>query len=392
MKRLWLVIVSLMVLMGNYGQNSVKYVLEEIESNNTTLLALQKQIEAQKLGNKTGIYLPNPEVEFGHLWGNPSEIGNENSFAITQSMDFPTAYRHRNRISNLENQNLDIFYNSERIKVLLEAKKLIVNLSYYNALSSNYAYRVEIAEEIASFYQKLFDQGKISAIERNQVYLDLLSCINEKKEIDIERKALLKRLISLNGGKEIQYEATEILLSPLPLNFNEWYAEIENNSPSLQYLNQQIEISRQQVKLNKALSLPQLSASYSDERVLGEKLQGITIGLSIPLWENKNSIKQAKANVLSNEFSLEDNKIQFYNRLQSLFEKATLLFDAATRYRETLTLYNNETMLKKALETGEISLLNYLYQVETYYDAYNNMLELERDYSLTEAELTAISL
>lgn len=392
MKKLWLIITSLIVLMGSYSQNNINNILEEIESNNTTLLALQKKIEVQKLGNKTGIYLPNPEIEFGYLWGNPSEIGNENSFAITQSMDFPTAYGLKNRISNLENQNLDILYNSERIKVVLEAKQLIVNLSYYNAVSSNYAHRVRIAEEIASSYQKMFNQGEINANERNQVYLDLISCINEKRIIDIERKSLLNRLITLNGGKEIQYEATEILLSPLPLNFNKWYADIKNNSPSLQHLTQQIEISRQQVKLNKALSLPKLSAGYSDERILGEKLQGITVGISIPLWENKNSVKQAKADVLSNEYSLEDNKLRFYNRLQSLFEKASSLLDTALKYRQALASYSNELMLRKALEAGEIPLLDYLYQIEAYYDAYNKMLEVERDYSLAEAELTALSL
>ena len=49
-------------------------------------------------------------------------------------------------------------------------------------------------------------------------------------------------------------------------------------------------------------------------------------------------------------------------------------------------------MLRKALEAGEISLLNYLLQIEAYYDAYNSMLEVERDYALAEAELTAVSL
>jgi hypothetical protein len=31
-------------------------------------------------------------------------------------------------------------------------------------------------------------------------------------------------------------------------------------------------------------------------------------------------------------------------------------------------------------------------QIENYYDAYNNMLEVERDYALAEAELSAIAL
>ena len=77
MKRLCLVLLSFIIFKVSYAQNNLEYLLQEIESNNTTLSALQKQVEAQKLGNKTGIYLPNPEVEFSNLWGNPSEIGNE---------------------------------------------------------------------------------------------------------------------------------------------------------------------------------------------------------------------------------------------------------------------------------------------------------------------------
>jgi len=38
------------------AQNSIDDVLLEIEKNNTTLLALRKNADAKKLGNKTGIY------------------------------------------------------------------------------------------------------------------------------------------------------------------------------------------------------------------------------------------------------------------------------------------------------------------------------------------------
>src|SRR5690554_7190896 len=143
MKKNGLTILILMVSIVSYAQNSMEHILHEIESNNTTLLSLQKQVEAHKLGNKSGIYLPNPEVEYTHLWGTPIEIGNESTFAITQSMDFPTAYGHRNKISNMQNQNLDLLYSSERINLLLQAKQLIINLTYYNALSKDYENRSE---------------------------------------------------------------------------------------------------------------------------------------------------------------------------------------------------------------------------------------------------------
>lgn len=392
MNRILIILTSLLAITYSYAQKSIESILQEIESNNTTLIALQKEIEAQKLGNKTGIYLPNPEVEFGYLWGNPVEIGNENSFAISQSMDFPTSYGYRKNISNLENQNLDLFYNSERINILLEAKKVLINLAYFNALSVDYEDRVRIAEEISVSYQKMFEKGEIGALEKNQVYMDLINCINEKEKIDIERNSLQNQLIALNGGKEILYEVTKIPHYPLPLNFDEWYTETASLSPALKYLNQQIEISKQQVKLNRALALPKLTAGYADERILGEKLQGITIGITIPLWENKNSIKQSKADVVSYKLSLEDNKLKYFNRLQNLYEKSVSLYKNATKYRQALDSYNSQSLLIKALEAGEITLLNYLYQLEAYYDSSNNLLEFERDYALAVAELTAVTL
>lgn len=392
MKKIIIGVISIMVMLPIAAQTEMKLLLEHIEKNNTTLQALQKQVDAQKLGNKTGIYLPNPEVEFGYLWGNPEEIGNERSFSITQSIDFPTAYGYRSKISNMENQNLDMIYNSERINVLWHAKQLAINLTYYNALSKDYENRVEIAKEIAESYQKMYEESTIDILERNQVFMDLITCVNEKEKIDVERKSLLNELKALNGGIEIVFDETVIPVNPLPADFNEWYLKAESISPSLKYLNQQIEIRRQQVKLNQALSLPKLSAGYADERILGEKLQGITIGVSIPLWENKNVVKQAKADIISSEYSLEDNKLQYYNRLQNLFNKSVGLQSTAVKYRQALSSYNSVPMLRKALEAGEISLLNYLLQIEAYYDAYNSMLEVERDYALAEAELTAVSL
>lgn len=392
MRKILFTLLFLCILIPVNAQNGIEKILQEVEANNTTLQALQKQVEAQKLGNKTGIWLPNPEITFGRLWGTPPEIGNQNDFGITQSFDFPTVYAHRNKLAGMENQNIDRLYQSERINTLLRAKQVIIELAYNNALSEDYTRRMEIAQTITDSYQKKFDLGEVNAIERNKVYMNLISCISKKEKIDIARQALLNELKSLNGGKEIQFNETDIPITPLPSDFNEWYAATESKSPALQYLSKQVDISKQQVKLRRAEGLPKLSAGYASERILGEKLQGVVIGISIPLWENKNSVKQAKAEVLSSESALEDNRIQFYNRLQSLFNQSVGLRETAQKYRDALSSYSNEPLLRKALDAGEISLLDYLLEAAFYYDAFNNMLEAERDYALAMAELTAIEL
>jgi cobalt-zinc-cadmium efflux system outer membrane protein len=392
MKKILFVLFSLCILFVAQAQNGIDKILQEIETNNTSLLALQKQIEAQKLSNKTGISLPNPEVTYSHLWGTPREIGNQKEFGVTQSFDFPTVFGHQKRLVEMENQNLDFYYQSERMNTLLRAKQIIIELTYNNALSDHYAKRVETARIIADSYQKKFEQGETNAIERNKIQLNFITCVNKKEKIDIEREALRNELKSLNGGKEIQYNETENPLYPLPPDFNEWYVAVELKNPILQYLSKQIDIKKQQVKLSRAQGLPKFSAGYVSERILGQKLEGVAVGISIPLWENKNNVKQAKAGVRSSETSLEDGKIQYYTKLQTLFNQSSSLQETAQKYRNAISSYSNEPLLRKALDAGEISLLEYLLEVEFYYDAFNNMLEVERDYALTVSELTAIEL
>ena len=90
------------------AQDRYAAVLQRIETNNITLAALREQTEAQKIENRTGIYISNPEVEFNYLWGNPAAIGRRTDLAVTQSFDFPTAYGHRRNIGDLQSRSQKI--------------------------------------------------------------------------------------------------------------------------------------------------------------------------------------------------------------------------------------------------------------------------------------------
>lgn len=375
-----------------YAQDNVASVLNQIESNSTTLSAIRQQIEAQKIENRTDIFLNDPEVEFSYLWGKPSEIGTQRELSVTQSFDFPTAYAHRSKISKMRNNNLELQYKSERLNILLNAKQICINIAYNNALNKEYEARLENAQQIAKSYQSRFDAGDASILEKNKALINLTTVENEKKLIDIERKTLLSELKALNGGIEITFDDTEILNAPISSDFNSWYADAETKSPTLQYLSQQIDIDKQQVKLNTALSLPKFTAGYASEKTFGEDFKGITVGISIPLWENKNKVKLAKAQVKSTELLLEDSKLQFYTHLQQLHKTTFGLQESAQTYRSSILNNNNEELLKKALDAGQISLIEYLLESEYYYDVKNKMLEAERDFNLSLTELRAIEL
>ncbi|GAA6242711.1 TolC family protein [Bacteroides fragilis] len=387
-----IIIVALLASMSLAAQENISSILFSIEENNTKLKALKEEMKAQKLGNKTGIYLSDPDVAFGYLWGPPSNIGTRKDFSVTQTFDIPTITGMKSRLANNKNQLVELQYASERINLLLEAKQYAIDLIYYNGLKKELEIRLRHAQTIADAYKQRLDRGDASILEYNKVQLNLSTVQGEMSRVEVERNTLLSELKRLNGGIEILLEENNYSPASLPADFEEWYLSAEQKNPLLQYVKQQIEVSRKEVKLNKAMRFPKFSAGYSLEKTLGQKYQGANIGISIPLWENKNRVKQAKAGVIAAQTREQESKQQFYNRLQNLYMRANGLQQTAAGYRKSLQSLNNTDLLMKALDVGEINLLNYIVEIGLYYDTVNQTLAAERDFEKSLADLSAVEL
>ncbi len=370
-----------------FAQNTIDSVLEHIERNSTTLSALQKRAEANTIGNKTGNYLQNPEFEFNYLWGSPSAIGNRTDINIKQSFDFPTAYSYKHQISSLKNEQVELEYQKQRKELLLNARLICFDLIYTNALIAELSKRQVHAKSIASSYTSKLDAGETNILEYNKAQLNLLNLSKEMESLTIGREALLGELARLNGGVVINFTDTVFEALVITPDFEQWYSQAEQSNPLLNWLKKEVELSQKQVSLSKALSMPKFQAGYMSESVVGQDFQGVSVGLTIPLWENKNTIKYAKVNALAIENTAADNKLQLYNHLKVLHQKAIALQSNATDYRTQLQSFNNTELLKKALDKGQINLIDYILELSIYYESVNNLLKMERDMNKSLAEL-----
>ena len=87
-----------------------------------------------------------------------------------------------------------------------------------------------------------------------------------------------------------------------------------------------------------------------------------------------------------------DSRQQLYSELQLLYERVAGLKTTAENYRRLQTPSDNADLLKKALDAGEISLLDYIVEMGLYYDTVSRAMEAERDYQQAFAELSAVDL
>lgn len=374
------------------AQTSIGRVLNTIEYNNTSLKALRQDAEAQKIAGKTGIYLANPEVEVAYLWGDPKEIGPRKNLSVTQTFDIATISGMKNKAANGKNELIELQYRSDRQAILLNAKQTCIDIVYYNAMANVLEDRLKKAEALAKAYRGHMEAGDANIIEYNKIKLNLSTVKGDIANLNTERNVALNQLKQLNGGIDIMLGDTAYLTAPLPGNFEEWYSQAETKSPILSYVRRQIETNRNDVKLNKAQNLPNFSLGYTSEITPGQALRGISFGISVPLWENKNKVKLAKASVAAAEAKQAETKQAFYNNLQTLYSKAKGLENTARLYNKALKELDNSELLLKALNAGEISMLDYIVEMQLYYDTIDRAHTAMRDFEKAKSELYAVEL
>lgn len=373
------------------AQNNIDALLTEIENNNTTLSAIKKMVEAEKMENKTGIQLQNPEVEFHYLWGVPSAIGNRKDFSVQQSFDFPSAYAYRNQIADMRNEQAELEYKKQKMDIFLQVRLICAELTYQNALREEYQKRQENASEIAKSVETKLNAGEGNILDQNKAKITLLNTEAELRHIEIQRQTLLQQLATLNGGKAVDFKNTTFQAIPIANDFEQWAAQAAANNPVLAWLEQEIAISDKNTQLQKAQSLPKLNAGYMSEKVVGEHFQGVSVGISIPLFENKNTVKYAQLKNEAAQHRETDEKLRFYNEMKTLHAKAIAIQQNITQFREQLSLQSDFELLQKALDKRAISFTEYLFELTVYYESIEKMLEMERELSITNARLLIYS-
>lgn len=386
MKKILLIIGSLAILQLS-AQDSFAPVLQSIEQNNTTLKALREQANATKIENHTGINMANPEVEYGRQWGNKNAESDKYDLSVTQSFDFPTAYRHKKQLANQLDKKADLTYEQQKRDVLLEARNLCVELAYQDELNKVLTERVQYARNLSDAYEKLFEKGDINVIERNKTKLTLLNLQKSKEMNEVEINTLKKELQRLNGGIAVDMLVLVYPQYMLPSDFDAWFMQVKDNNPAILLAEQQVEASRKQEQLRRSLNLPKFSAGYVNAYEGRGRFNGFTVGVSIPLWEGKNTVKAQKAQTQALQYQQEDNTVQFRNTVFAQYDRAKRLSGILAEYKETLGHSNNRELLQKAFEKGQMSLITFLQELTVYYETVDRYMQAQRDYQLAVVQL-----
>jgi outer membrane protein, heavy metal efflux system len=367
---------------------SAQQVLTEDEAvskalaNNKNIQAASLQVKQQQQLLKSAINLPNPEF----FWESPTD--NFYTGSITQSFEFPTVYSNQYR---LQKQQIGV---AQKEKQLTEAelkyrvKVLYLEIQYADSLASQLYKQDTLYEKIKLSAIRQFRAGQIDYLQQTFAETQYGEIHNQYQQSLVRASSLKAQLQWFTGIKDtISVEPLAISLSQVQLSLAPDSTALFAN-PALQILQQQENVAKQNIALQKSKALPGLAFGYFNQGERDTKwLNRFRVGVTIPLW-----FGQYKSNI--NAAKTEQQVIQSKQQgLQQDLSAQTINTSSEMRTNWQSVQYYQQTGLRKAQEvittsqrffvSGEIDYISLLRNSNDAYTVYQKYLEAVRNYNLS---------
>ena len=392
MRKLFIISIILFGSLHHTPAQNIDGVLYNIEQNNVSLRAQKSLGKAQRLEIRAGNMPEGPEVEYMHSWQkNSSETVSE--INVTQGFDFPTAYFARRKAAITKEEQLGHELNTFRQDLLLKAKLLCIDII---ALRQEYALlkiRTENTRRMATSMDRALKEGEVTSLEKNRADIELANMQNQCGLKKIELESALEQLQNLNGGNPIEFNDSLFALPEEVIPFESMKKEYETRAPQLLSLLSEKKGAEADLKVSRAGALPGITVGYHHEIGTGEKLNGVIVGISLPLWKSRREIKRAKAQIEYADARLEDERINRESTLKELYGKYTTLKTTLEQFIR-IDLQQEPAMryITEAYRTGILNETDFLSEVNALYEVKSQRIAIERDLHKVLAEINALNL
>ncbi|MGE4290152.1 MAG: TolC family protein [Salinivirgaceae bacterium] len=385
------VAVFLMLSLSVTAQPSLQDFLNSIETHNKSLQTAKEYTQMQQLAARTELNPGNPEVEFGYFPGNTDAIGTKQVLGVSQSLEFPTAYLHKYRMANQEVKLHSLNYQLTRQQLLLSAAETWCKLVYLNGKRAMVNQRSSQATQLVDFYRKKQASGDATQLEVNKAQLFAVKMQNQLRLLQGQVLQVNEQITQLNGGTPLLITDSVFAIQDLE-SWEVLKVAIDSLHPLIQLTALSEQMATSQIKLSRSQALPNLMVGYESETILSDKFQGIKAGISIPLWQDKNKIKRSKAQLLYSQAQKEQAVLALFTDYHNRYIEAQSLFTNSGELKGSLTSMNNQHLLSRSLELGQISAIEYFIELDYFYEMLDQLYELELQYQLSWLRLHEFTL
>lgn len=388
------------------AQNSREISLDQaiglLQENNPSIKAKDLNIQSSEALKPTANELP--KMDFSAQLGQYNSPKFDQSFAISQTIPFPTLFKARKELIQEEIKTKEIEKQATENELIKQVRSYFYQIEYLQYNQSKLQYLDSLYGDFIRIATVRFKAGDIKKIEIN-------TAETQKGEINLlfqQNKVYLNNAyknlkVLLNTDEEFSIPFSQ-KYEPLKVEYLLDSATVANH-PSIQIFKQNMEVLEKNKNVEKAQRLPDFSIGYTNQSLIGfhtlngqEKYYGagnrfnsVSVGVAIPL-----TFGATKARIKSLEYQkqMEENNAKFQQQQLDVQLKNSL-----NQYQQDVDQYqyyvnqavpNAKSIVKAAqlgYKTGEISYVEYLFALRTATD-----IELKYLQSIQQVNQTVVNI
>ena len=384
--------------------------IDSASRHNLMIQVANTEVTYYEALKKTGVDIDKTQLlgEYGRY----NSRALDNRFALSQSVQFPTVYKHQNSI----NRSNILLSQSGREQKMLEVKTGVKQLFYQLLLLAEKRTLLHEADSIYSGFmlkaKQRYALGDLDVAEYSTAENQRLQITEQLQSLATDYSILLQRFnVLLNAGITVVPAGDSVLYPLSGALFGGFTADV-SQSPIVQQYQQRTILADQQKKLEVARLLPSISGGYSNTSITGwqnttgtdeyygpgKRFSFANIGVGIPVFygAQKARISAAELQKRQRTEELETAKQQLSTELQATVKIYTQRKQSVLLY-QTSMLPNATAIISaanKKLMLGEIGYLNWtilINQAMQVRNDYFNIVEQMNEAAIKMEQLAAVN-
>ncbi|MGL5786643.1 MAG: TolC family protein [Bacteroidales bacterium] len=367
-----------------FSQTSYNYILDQISSNNKGLQYMRQSAEAGKTSNKLVNNLKNPSLTYQHKHA-------DDQLSVSQSFDFPTAYYYRSQVNKLKGKQLDALFENYRQDLLLTAKLTCLKIIFLNQQNEVLHTRLQNSLDLAALYQVRVNEGKSNPLDKNKIDLEQINTEANLKTNEAALFAARSELQALNGGIPLEFDF--LAYPDTSIGIDTTHLKERYIQSDYEYIAQNIgnQIADKQITVARTNNLPGIELEYK-QNIINDHKPGYNIGISVPVFANRNKLKLAKQNQIASELQQEALARNLDSEYDQLIAQYKGLCESLLQFRKLFKTQNNLDIINKYIHSENITMIDYFVELNSYYASLQTLLELENQYQIIISKLEKYKL
>ena len=373
------------------GAQDIDAVLSAIERNNVELQSLRQEAEAARYETRMQNNLGDPTIEYSPFWAKGTDGISSSELVVSYGFDFPTQYASRSKAGKMQREVIDRQYLVARRDLMLRAKTMCLDLVCLHRKQELLSDRLENADGLLALFRTRYEAGDASAIELNKIRMEKMDVAAALVQVETDLQTAMESLRAMNGGRPVQFDAMEYPRTMPVTDFETFRDTLMAAELELKASEADVRAAEQEIRVNRQNWLPQLQVGYRRNTALSEASNGFIVGASFPLFSNRYKSRIANARHTASQYRFNQVQIETEARIRTEYDEMMRLQEALGIYDVALMEETLE-MLGKAVEAGQLSVIEYYTEADSIYSKLLSLSEMENTYQKLIADIYRNSL